>query len=264
MGRRRCSSVAVIMVAVGVAVALVVAAASGERAQEGNLIVSLSGELSPHDLPRVGTAPVKISLDSAFSTADGSRLPQLRRIAIKFGNRGKLTYRGLPICPEASIRFTALAGALAACRSALVGRGRLEAEVGVPGQRSFPIVAQMLAFNGIGAHGRRLILADVHSEAPPVSLVMRFTVRRGARATVLAASLPAAAGSWARVSRFDLTLQRRFRYRGHWHSFVTAGCSVPVGFTGIVFPLAQATYGFAGGGQVSVATTRGCSVRGAR
>jgi len=252
-------------VAVCVAVAsmaLGVAGASGERAQSGNLIASLQGEITPHFLPRTRAVPVAISLSSDFSTADGSRLPQLRQISIDVGKRGQLGYQGLPICRSVRIRATNLDEALEACGSALVGHGHLSGQISIPGQAPFDFDGRILTFNGRLANGHVAALADVHSKAPPVSFVMPFVIDKAAAGdTKLVAKLPRAAGGLVHVTHFDLTLERRFRYRGEERSYLEASCAVPRGFTAIVFPLAQATYSFAGGHSVTATATRGCSVR---
>jgi hypothetical protein len=259
--RRRSISVVVWVVALAALATVWAAGAMGERSQSGNVVVSLSGEIRPHFLPRLRPVPVSIALSSDFSTADGGRLPQLRRISIAVGRRGRLGEAGLPACPIARVQVTTLRRALAECGPARVGFGHLSGEVTIPGQRSFSIDGRILAFNGRLKGGRTAVLADVHSKAPPVSFVMPFVLRRGAAGAVLTAKLPRAAGGWIHVDHFDLTLQRRYGYRGQRRSYLSARCAVPKGFTAIVFPLLQATYSFAGGHDVSAVAMRGCSVR---
>lgn len=238
-----------------------VGTALGERAQSGNVIASLAGEIKPHFLPRLRAVPVSLSLSSDFSTADGSELPQLRRISIGVGKRGKLNQAGLPVCPIARIEVTNLRQALAKCDSARVGFGHLSGEVAIAGQRSFSLDGKIVAFNGRLRNGKMAVLADVHSKAPPVSFVMPFLLSGSGGSTRLAAKLPRAAGGWIHVDHFDLTLKRRFQYRGESRSYLNASCAVPKGFTAIVFPLAQATYSFAGDRDVTATAMRGCSVR---
>lgn len=232
-----------------------------ERAASGNLIASLSGEIRPHFLPRLRSVPIAIDLSSDFSTSDGSRLPQLRKISLAVGRRGKLSREGLPVCAAARVRATNWRQAMRACGPALVGHGHLEAEVAIGVQKPFAMKARILAFNSRLENGGLAMLADVHSEAPPVSFTMPFVTSMGKGRTVLTAKLPEAAGKWAHVTHFDLTLERRYRFQGKPRSFLSGRCSVPKGFTGIVFPLAEATYSFAGGRRVLARATRGCSVK---
>jgi hypothetical protein len=243
--------------------ALCVANAGAERAQKGNLIVSLDTSLSPHALPRVGQAPATVRIQARFTTTDGSRVPQLRTMAIVLGARQKPD-NSLPACPLAEVEATSASQALRVCGQALVGHGHLAAWIFLPGQHQVPFDAQLLAFNGISSKGRPVILADVHSKNPPVSFVMRFLVKTIAKgtATALVAKLPAAAGKWAHVERFNLVLGRRFEREGEMHSYLNAGCPAPPGFGGFVFPIAEATYGFAGGRVISASAVRGCRATG--
>lgn len=234
-----------------------------ERTQEGNLIGSIDAELTPRTLPREGAAPVTLSLKSNFSTVDGGPLPQLRRIAVVFSNNGVFD-TSLPICRESEIAATTTAGAMHACGDALVGHGRLVATIALPGQEESRFVGRLLAFNGASSDGRPVILADAHSKRPPVSFVMRFVHRtiEGTEATALVAKMPKSAGKWAHIRRFELTLGRRFEKGGEERSFVSAGCNAQPGFDSLVFPFAEATYGFAGGDEVQVAAIRRCLVEG--
>lgn len=241
---------------------LLVASASGERAQSGNLIASLKSEMTPHFLPRTRPVPVSISLSSDFYTADGSPLPELRRISLLVGGgHGQLGPEGLPVCPEGRIQARTRQRALAECGSALVGKGQMNGEVHIEGQPPFPFRGRMLMFNGKRADGRPVALADVHSSSPPVSFVMPFVPRGEDGGAELTAELPRVAGGFVRVSHFDLTLYRRFRYRGEVRGYLNASCAVPRGFTAIVAPVVQATYDFVGGRSVTVVASRGCSVR---
>jgi hypothetical protein len=76
----------------------------------------------------------------------------------------------------------------------------------------------------------------------------------------MTASLPASTRGWAYLSRFDMTLHRAYRYRGTVHSYVSAACAAPPGFPGAVFPLARATYGFAGDRHVRATIVSNCKV----
>lgn len=254
-------------------VALVVAAvlgsiggALGDRMQSGNLIVALGGDLVPHSLPRHGLAPISIKVKANFSTANQEPLPRLRRITLRIGNRGRLEDAGLPRCPAHEIQATTAGGAMEACGDSLVGHGHLRADLALPGQQPAPFHASFLVFNARSARGRHVILGSVHSQNPPVSFSLPFVLRRGSGAfgSTLTATIPRSAGKWARIKHFDMTIHRRYRYRGHSRSYMSAGCSVPKGFTGIVFPLVQATFEFAPEHRVTAAVVRACRALGGR
>jgi hypothetical protein len=236
--------------------------ARGERAQRGNLIVSLDGGLAPLKLPRDRTAPVAVRLEGGLRTADGSLLPRVTRIALGLPGQGVLSTRGLPTCSQRRLSNAKPPEALAACRSALVGRGRLEAQVVVPNQHPFTIRTRLLAFNGrVG--GRRAVLLHAFAANPPIVAVVPFLVRPGSGrfGTALVGDLSAALGPWPRFAHFDITLSRRYVYRGQDRSYLSASCPIPPRLTAGFFSFARADLTFAGGRRIGTTITRGCRAR---
>ncbi len=250
--------------AIGAALALAPGPAHGERAQSGNVIVSLNGRISPLELPRNRSAPVAVHLEGRVRTADGSPLPRVARLELELAGRDLLFTRGLAVCPRGRLRNATTQQALQRCGSARVGGGRLEAEIFVPEQAPFAIKAQMVAFNGRTAGGRQAVWAHAHSENPPVSLMLPFVIRagHGSFPTVLVASLPEAAGYLPHLANFQLTLGRTFTSRGKRRSYISASCPVPRPFTAGFLTFARATYSFAterpDERQVSVESVRSC------
>lgn len=236
--------------------------ASGERAQRGNLVVALDGSLSPLRLPRDRPAPVAVRLAGALGTDDGSLLPRVTRIELALPDQGVLDTRGLPVCSPRRLRYAVSRDALAACGSALVGRGWLEAEVVLPSQAPFTVRARLLAFNArVG--GRRAVVLHAFSPDPVTIEVLTFRLRRGDGrfGKELVATLPQALGPWPRVARFEMTLWRRFTHAGERRSYLSASCPLPPALTAGFFSLARASFGLEGGGEIGTAIARGCRAR---
>jgi hypothetical protein len=233
--------------------------AGAEREQRGNLIFSLDGRISPVQLPRDRPAPIAVHLAGSLQTSDGSTLPRVTRIELGLPRQGVLDTRGLPVCSPRKLRFATTPKALASCGDALVGRGRLRADVVLPDQEPLSIDTRLLAFNG-RIDGRPAVIVHAYGEGVPVAIVIRFLVERrsGHLGTALVARLPRALGPWPRLARFDLTLSRRFEYRGTRHSYLSASCPIPSGLTAGFFSLARAGLSIAGGGQIGTAITRSC------
>jgi hypothetical protein len=248
-----------VLLALALVGALAAGSAQGERAQRGNLIVSLDGGLAPLKLPRDRPAPVAVRLEGGLRTADGALLPRVTRIELGLPGQGVLFTRGLPTCSQRRLRNTKPPEALAACRPALIGHGRLEAEVVVPNQAPFTIRARLLAFNGrVG--GRRAILLHSYASSPPTVAIVPFLVRpgRGRFGTALVAHLPAALGPWPHFAHFAMTLSRRYVYRGRPRSYLSASCPIPPRLTAGFFSFAKATLTLAGGRTIGTGITRGC------
>jgi hypothetical protein len=233
-------------------------------AQRGNLRVIVNGRLSPHVLPRRGTAPVAVSVAGRIATTDGSTPPQLQTLRIEINRHGQLDYAGLPVCPYERIQPASSARALAACRSSLVGQGHFQASVTIAGQEPYAATGRLLVFNG-RLHGHSALLGQIYAPRPFAnSFVIVFAVHHlahGSFGTALVATLPSALGGWGHVTGIEMKLGRRFFAHGASHSYISAGCPAPSGFTGASFPLARASFGFAGGLRLAPTLVRSCAVR---
>jgi DNA-binding beta-propeller fold protein YncE len=232
--------------------------------QRRGVRVSFDGKLTPHVLPRHGTAPVGIVVDAKIAATGGEDPPQLRRITIAINRNGHFTSKGLPVCRVGQIQPSTTENALAACRRSLVGEGYFSANVKLPQQSPFPSSGKVLAFNG-KVNGKPAILAHIYGTDPaPTSTVLPFLLRggHGAYGTTLEASLPQATGSWGYVTGLRMSLRRRFSYRGKSRSFLSAGCPAPAGFPSASFPLAKTSFAFAGDLMLDAVLNRTCRARG--
>lgn len=253
--------------AVALVVALIAAGAAAAQPvlqQEGNVMVSFDGGISPHALPRGEPAPVAVSIDSTFESVDGTDPPpQLRKISIGINRAGKLFNRGLPTCRVREIQPTTIAAARRICGGAIVGSGHVQVRVRLANQEPFTFKGPMLVFNATPSGGHRRILAQVYGTKPPSAFVLSFKIvkQKGKFGTVIKTGLPKSAQKWAYVTHFDMRLQRRYTYEGKRYSFVSAACAAPAGFPGAVFSFARGTFTFAEGERVTSTLIRDCSVR---
>jgi DNA-binding beta-propeller fold protein YncE len=239
-------------------------AAASVVAQQRGVRVKFDGKLTPHALPRHGTAPVGIVVDATIGTAGGEDPPQLQRITIAINRNGHFASQGLPVCGLDQIQPSTTKGALEACGASLVGEGYFSANVKLPQQSPFPSEGKVLAFNGL-INGHPAILAHIYGTQPaPTSTVLSFLLKsgHGAYGTVLEASLPQATGSWGYVTGLRMSLRRRFSYRGRARSYLSAGCPAPAGFPSAAFPLARTSFVFAGDLTLASVLNRTCRAKG--
>jgi hypothetical protein len=237
--------------------------AGAERLQEGNLIVSLNGGISPSKLPRHHPAPVAVYMEGGVHTTDGSALPRVDRLKLELAWRGDLLTQGLPVCPQVRLKGTETHQAVEVCKGALVGRGRLAAKIFVPGQEPFGIRANLLAFNGKTKVGRRAVLVHAYTSDPPISFVIPFVVHHGTGAfhTVLVTTIRRSVGTWPHVSSFRIDVGRSFFWHGKRRSYLNASCPLPPHFTAGFLSSTRATYRFAGGDELTIESVRGCRAR---
>jgi hypothetical protein len=241
---------------------LAATAAHGERTQHGNLIVSLDGHFSPLALPRDRPAPVAVQLRAGLETEDGSILPRVTKVELGIPGQGKITTRGLPVCTSRRIRDATTAKALEACGPALIGSGRMIAQVKIPNQPPFQVHARILAFNGkVGGH--RAVIVHGISTQPPTAVVLPFVIklRPGRFGTVLVAHVPATLGPWPRFARFRMNLFRRYIAGGEQLSYLSASCPIPKSNTAGFFSFAKATFTLEDGRRVSTGIARSCRAR---
>jgi hypothetical protein len=244
-------------------VAAAAALARAEVKQKGSLRVAFIGKFSPRALPRHGSAPVSVSIGGRITTVGGARPPQLRTISIAINRNAHLDPGGLPSCRLSEIQPATNEGALEACGPSFVGEGSFSANVELPEQSPFPARGRVLAFSG-RLRGRPAVLAHVYGTDPvPTSYTLPFVIghAHGKFGTVLAASLPQVTSDWGFVTAIDLRLDRRFTSGGRHRGYLTAGCPAPPGFTAATFPLARASFAFAGGRTLSSVLSRACQVR---
>jgi hypothetical protein len=249
-----------------VAIALLLAAtAAAELTQNDNLLVSFNGGITPHRLPRATLAPVTVRLKGEVKTTDASPVPQLRQMTIAINRHGRLFDRGLPGCAIAEIQAATTAKARSICGRAQVGSGSVAMDVALPNQAPFTTQGRLLAFKGSLPGGQPAILASVYSKHPPASLILPFLIherRSGAFGTTLTMILPRSARRWAYVTGIELTLKRRFTYRGRERSYLSADCPTPKGFDTATFPFARASFAFAGAPTLRSTISRSCEAAG--
>jgi hypothetical protein len=237
--------------------------AGAERAQRGNLIVTLDGGISPKKLPRDRPVPVSVELEGGVHTTDGSPIPRVNWIKLELAWRGTLSTHGLPVCPQTRLRSTDSRQAIEACGGSLVGKGKLYAEIFVPNQEPFGVHANLLAFNGKTQAKRPAVLVHAYTPDPPVSFIIPFAVHHnsGNFRTVLVTTIRRSVGPWPHVANFQIKVARNFSHNGDRRSYLSASCPVPKHFTAGFLSFARAIYTFAGGRQLTTETVRGCRAR---
>lgn len=237
--------------------------ANAELVERGNLFVKFQGGIAPTTLPRHTNAPISVRVDGTVRTLTGDKPPALRFISIAINRGGRIETKGLPVCWRTQIDTSSSVQAMRTCGDALVGTGRYSAGVTFPEQETFPISGRILAFNTV-IDGERAILAHVYGKQPyPNSRIFIFHIRpsQGTYGTVLTAALPISLNRNGYLKRIVLNLGRDFVYRDRNHSYLTAACAAPEGFTVGVFPFVKVGMTFEDGRKLASTLIRTCTVR---
>ncbi len=134
----------------------------------------------------------------------------------------------------------------------------------MPDQGAYRTQGRLLVFNGREG-GKPVILTHIYTSHPfNSSFVIPFAMRhisKGPYGTELQASLPRALGSWGYLDRIKLTLKRKYTYRGQHLSYFNAACPAPGKAPRTSFPLALATFSFAGRPSMSATVNKTCGVK---
>ncbi|MGA8744756.1 MAG: hypothetical protein WB507_02705 [Solirubrobacterales bacterium] len=252
--RAKCAALAL------VAVSLILAAsASAELVGGGNLAVSFSGAITPTKLPRSAYVPLSVFLDASFKTTDGSRLPELRTVSVRFDRHGRIETKGLPTCTAGQLKDTLIARARQVCGAAQVGAGNVTAEIAFPEQAPFSATGPLLVFNAASLHGKPALLLYVNAAVPiPTTYVTEATIAQRRSGPILTVKMPKIDAGYGRLATFDVTL----RPKTNGHSLLSASCPAPGGLAGASFTLARASYGFSGGPTVKASLSSHCEVGG--
>ena len=217
--------------AIGMVFGLIVAAsalAKPEVVRVGNLFLRDNGGISPSALPRHEQAPISANLNGRIGTTDGSHPPAIAAVIADFDKTIQVNAKGLPVCKEGQLTARSTVDAKKACPDAIVGSGEGEVEVAFPEQTPFTAKGPIVLFNG-GVHGGTMLLfihAYVAVPAPTavVATVKITHIHRGHFGLHTVTRIPAIAGGAGSVTKFKITIGRKFTYRGEKESYLTASC----------------------------------------
>jgi hypothetical protein len=251
--RLRTAAIAVVLTALAAGAGVAVA----ETVRAGNLIIKVGGAESPTKLPKKKLAPITLKVKSDIATADHTQPPALQKIVLEFDRNGTLDTKGLPRCQLSKLENTVTSAAKHACKKALVGNGKTEARIALPGQAPFIARGPLLAFNGEPSHGHPVILMHVFAHVPaPTTFVVPGVItnakgKYGKRVTI---KIPKIAGGFGSLTHFNLAVHKTWKVNGKKHSYASARCA-----NGVF--LAHGTYSFKGGTAVSGGIFRTCKAK---
>jgi hypothetical protein len=218
-----------------VLVLLGVAAASPVTVAAGNLLIRISGHISPKALPRTRLAPVGFEGSASVATRDGSHIPAALGTHLLVDRHIRLDTTGLKTCRLSQIEARSPEQAKKACGGALIGEGTSSAQVQFEESAPFEAKGPLLAFNGpatggggYGGGGYNEQLYYVYANVPvPTALIAVGKVTRagGKYGYAISISIPTIAGGAGSFSGAEFKIDRKWTYEGRRHSFLSAECT---------------------------------------
>ena len=159
---------------------LLVAVATAQVVKQANLEIEIEGSVSPTKLSKTTAA----SRSPSNSPAKPARptAPTCRRCANSSSNSTRTatsTPRACLPAPSGKLQSTLTAQAKAACGPALVGTGRVTAEIAFPEQRPFSAGGPLLIFNGSSGR-KQMLIFHVYAKVPaPTTFVTTAQIGKG-------------------------------------------------------------------------------------
>jgi len=231
------------------------ATALGQTVRSGNLIIEIDGSISPTALPAKAPAPIALRVAGSIGTADGSHVPALSTLHLKFDRHGHLYTEGLARCTVAKLQSRLTSEAERVCGDALIGTGRAEAEIALPEQAPFKAGGRLLIFNGAPKAGKPVLIMHVYAYVPaPTVFVTSAVIERtaGKYGTQTKVKIPTIVGGQGSLISFRARIKKTWTYKGQKRSLLLASCP-----TGHLY--AHGDFLFADGTRLSGNVQRSCT-----
>ncbi len=225
MPRRRLSKLAILLCALAAIAAA--SPAGGALVIVEGIVLHADGGFQPRSLPSNRYAPIEFQGYFEVRASGGGKPAELKEVVLDFDRDGRLSSGGLPVCSPQSVENAGPAEARRACAGAIVGTGRVEALVDLPGG---PVVggSALTIFNGPAQEGHPTVLLHARTSVAggqTFAIVVPIERRPGPfryRATIV---LPPIAGGLGVLTRMEVKVGRRFGVDGQQRSYVSARCS---------------------------------------
>jgi hypothetical protein len=229
VGRRLLALGALLLL--GLALAATALAMRGNNRIElraGDLIIVGHGGFRPETLPKHHDAPITIYGGGKLSTVSGELPPILETLTFEFDKHGSVDTTGLEVCTAGKLQATDVPAARRACPDAIVGKGVGSAVVLFPEQGPIPVSSPITLFNGPKVHGDDTVLAHAFTTVPvATTFIVPVTIEKihkGVYGYRTEARIPKIAGGYGHPISGNLTIARKWTYKGKKHSYVNARC----------------------------------------
>jgi hypothetical protein len=254
--RNRSRALAVGVAAVAIMVAAV-SSATGITVKSGNIVATFDGKITPNAFPKKKRAPLTLELKGNLKTVDGAHIPAAKTISLDFDKAGELFTKGLPSCRAGALESTLTSQAKQVCGKALVGTGRVTADIAFPEQAPFGASGPLLIFNGSKGNKQALLL-HVHAKVPaPTTFVVPVKIKKtggkyGTNAFIRVPTITSGSGS---VTSFKARIGKKWTYKKKKASLLNVYCR-----TGALF--VHGDFAFADGTKLKGTFSKSCKPKG--
>lgn len=173
--------------------------------------------------------PASLEVTTALKSttaANGVPVPTTQ-VRIDFDRALRIFTKGYPTCNAAKLQNTSTEVARRECRRAIIGRGKAVALLPV-GETVYTVKQTVTAFNGRPKGKKPVVLLHSYGTVPvQTTLVLVGTVRNyykqgyGPRLDV---EVPLIAGGTGALIRFNVKIDRKYRWKGKRRSYIYSKC----------------------------------------
>lgn len=216
-----------------------------------------NGGFQPQVLPRHSYAPIEFQGFFDVAARGGGKPVRLDEAVIDFDRDGRLSVAGLPSCSPSALAEIGVGKGRETCAGAIVGTGRVEAFVELPGGGALRGSSPLTIFNGPPLEGGPTAVIHARMTVPEVqtfAILVPIERRRGGFRYRARIAIPEIAGGRGVITRVEAEVGRRYSSGGKRRSYVAARCS-----DGIIHTHGRFT--FAEGTVIDGSVEKGCTAR---
>jgi hypothetical protein len=189
---------------------------------------SIDSLIKPQKLSKTKLTPATLKVTTlTTSTTDPSGVPSPAiHATIDFDRNATLYTKGLPTCNPSQVQSKSTEEAEQACGRAKIGSGHALAYLRA--SRVYEVPQTVTAFNGTPKGGRPTVILHTYGTTPlQASLVLVGTVSNYGKEGYgprLDLEIPLLAGGTGALKEFQVTINKKWRFKGQQRSFISAKC----------------------------------------
>jgi hypothetical protein len=184
--------------------------------------------IGPKKLSKTKLSPATLKVTTlTTSTTDPSGVPSPAiHATIDFDKNAVLYTKGLPTCNPNEVQSKSTEEAERACGKAKIGSGTAIAYL--KSSRVYEVPQTVTAFNGVPKGGKPVVILHSYGTTPlQTSLVLVGTVAdydKEGYGPRLDLEIPLIAGGTGALKEFQVTINKKWRFKGVRRSFISAKC----------------------------------------
>lgn len=195
----------------------------------GELEVTADFGFRPKVASRTKQTPIAITTSGEVQMADGGHPPAARELFIEADRNGEAHVKGIPTCSSGQLQATDTQAALKACRPALIGEGKVTAQVAFAEQELIDVPSKLLLFNDGEKGGKITWFAHAYFSNPIsgaiVTTVTITKIHKGRFGTLAVGKIPQITGGSGSAISFDLEIFKTVKVGGKALNPISGRCA---------------------------------------